>query len=117
MPIVYGALVDIHLLGGKVQTLTISSGQINWNTANGDIGVVTLTSNATLNNPTNIVAGRTYLLIVRQDSTGNRTLNFGSAYKFPGGETPQFAIAANKVVIASFYSDGTNMYCIGLTWY
>lgn len=108
MPVVYGASIDISLMGGKTQTLTISDGQINWNVANGDIGVVTLTSNATLNNPINLSPGNVYILIVKQDSTGNRTLSFGSMYKFAYG--PYLSMTANSVTIFTFLYDGNYLY-------
>lgn len=84
---------------------------IAWNLANGDAAEVTLgAAGRTLANPTNLKKG-SYILIVKQDATGNRTITtWGSAYKFPSGVKPVLSTAANAVDLISFYCDGTNMY-------
>lgn len=99
-------------LQGKLysnQTLT-DAATIAWNAANGAFATVTLGGNRALANPTNLINGASYILVVKQDATGNRTLSFGSAYKFPGGVAPTLSTSANAVDIISFLSDGTNMY-------
>jgi len=58
---------------------------------------VTLAGNRTLDNPTNVVAGRTYTWVVTQDGTGSRTLAYGTAFDFPGGTAPTLSTAANSV--------------------
>lgn len=76
----------------------------------GNVFSVTLGGNRTLSNPTNHVAGATYLWIIRQDGGGNRTLAYGTAFKFPGGVVPTLSTAAGAVDILSGVSDGTNLY-------
>ena len=76
----------------------------------GNVKQVTLTGNITINNPTNIEAGATYLFILKQDATGSRTVSFGTSYKFPSGTAPTLSTGANAVDILSFVSDGTNLY-------
>jgi len=49
---------------------------------------VTLAGNRTLENPTNIDPGQTGSIFVVQDTTGGRTLSFGSVWKFAGGTAP-----------------------------
>ena len=49
---------------------------------------VTLAGNRTLENPTNIDPGQTGSIFVIQDTTGGRTLSFGSVWKFAGGTAP-----------------------------
>jgi len=49
---------------------------------------VTLAGNRTLENPTNIDPGQTGSIFVIQDTTGSRTLSFGSVWKFAGGTAP-----------------------------
>lgn len=70
---------------------------------------VTLAGNRTLANCTNAIAGFTYIFIIVQDSTGNRTLTFDTYYKFTS--TPTLTTTANKVDIVSCVYDGTYMYC------
>lgn len=90
-------------------TLADAAG-IDWNLNTAQVASVTLGGNRTLNNPTNMVAGGTYLALVRQDATGSRTLSYGNAYKWVGGTPPVLSTTANSVDILSFLSDGTNMY-------
>lgn len=83
---------------------------IAWNLDDAQTASVTLGGNRTLANPTNMAARGTYLLIVKQDATGGRTLAYGSAFKWPGGLAPVLSTAANAVDILSFVSDGTSMF-------
>ncbi len=92
---------------------TLTDGaNIAWDAQLNQVASVTLAGNRTLDNPTNMKDGATYILIVKQDATGGRTLSFGSAYKFPGGTAPTLTAAANAVDILTFVSDGTNMYAV-----
>lgn len=93
---------------GILQTLTFNAAQA-WDVSQGNMGILTLTGNATLSAPTNLQPG-SYLLIVTQDATGNRTMSFASAYKWAGGFAPVLSTAANAIDILSFVSDGTYMY-------
>jgi hypothetical protein len=86
---------------------------INWDASVGQIAGVVLAGNATLANPTGIVSGATYVLQIGQDSTGNRVLSFGSAYKFPGGTVPSLSTSANAIDYLTFVASGTNMNLIG----
>ncbi len=83
---------------------------IAWNLNTQQVAAVTLAGNRTLSNPTNMVNGGTYILIVKQDATGSRTLSYGANYKWAGGVTPVLSTAANAVDVLTFVSDGTNMY-------
>jgi hypothetical protein len=84
---------------------------ISWDLSQNQVASVTLAGNRTLDAPSNQVAGATYILIVKQDGTGNRTLNTSaSAYKFPGGTEPTLSTGANAVDILSFVSDGSSMF-------
>jgi hypothetical protein len=83
---------------------------ISWNLDDAQAATVTLAGNRTLDNPTNMKAGGTYIIRVLQDGTGGRTLLYGSAYKWAGGTPPTLSTGANDVDILTFYSDGTNMF-------
>jgi len=84
---------------------------ISWDLSQNQVASVTLAGNRTLDAPSNQVAGATYILIVKQDGTGSRTLNTSaSAYKFPGGTEPTLSTGANAVDILSFVSDGSSMF-------
>lgn len=83
---------------------------IAWDVSGGALGTVTLGGNRTLANPTNLQAGASYAIKVTQDGAGNRTLAYGSAYKWAGGVAPVLSTAAGAVDVLTFISDGTNLY-------
>ncbi len=93
----------------STQTLT-DAASITWDLSLGVMATVTLGDNRTLANPTNIVNGASYILIVKQDGTGGRTLSYGDKYLFPDGIEPVLSTAGNAIDIIAFLSDGTNMY-------
>ena len=94
-----------------VQTLT-DGASISWDMASGGIGSVTLAGNRAIANPSNIVAGGRYTLIVTQDATGTRTLTYGSYFKFPGAITPTLSSTANAVDLIEFTAfNSTVLYC------
>lgn len=62
-----------------------------------NIFTVTLGGNRTLGNPTNLVAGKTYVWHITQDGTGSRLLSYASNFKFPGGTAPTLSTAAAAV--------------------
>ena len=68
---------------------------------------VTLGGNRTLANPSNIVAGQSGIIVITQDSTGSRTLAFGSYWKFAGGTAPTLSTAANAVDVLAYYTNST----------
>jgi len=91
------------------QTLT-DGASIAWDLSLGAMATVTLTDNRALANPTNLVNGASYILIVKQDGVGGRTLSYGDKYKFPDGIDPVLSTGINAVDMIAFLSDGTNMY-------
>jgi len=67
---------------------------------------VTLGGNRTLANPTNLVAGSTYLWQITQDGTGTRTLAYGNLFKWPGGTVPVLTTASGGIDVITAYFDG-----------
>jgi len=89
---------------------TLTDGaSISWNSSEYQVATVTLGGNRTLANATGLSVG-TYILHVYQDGAGNRTLNYGTKYKWPAGVTPVLSTTANAHDVFSFVCDGTNMY-------
>lgn len=74
---------------------------------------VTLAGNRTLANPTNLVDGVILNFKVRQDSTGSRTLAYGSKYKWAGGTAPTLTTTALAVdyISAHYFSDQDILVC------
>lgn len=86
-----------------IQTLT-DAANISWDLDTEQVSVVTLAGNRTLDNPTNIVPGGTYMLIVKQ-SGGSNTLAYDTAYLFPGGVAPTLSTAAGAIDVLTFIAD------------
>lgn len=94
-----------------VQTLP-DGATITMDCSQGNMATLTLGGNRTFANPVSVAAG-TYVVRVIQDGTGNRTLAFGSNFKFPGGSTPALSTAANAVDVLTFVNfSGTNLYLV-----
>jgi hypothetical protein len=77
--------------------------------ANGSVQILTLTGNCTFTFPT-ATAGRSFLLMLRQDGTGSRTVTYPAAVKWPASTAPTITATASRQDIFSFVSDGTNWY-------
>lgn len=90
--------------------LTITSGTIPWDLSQNQVATLSVTTNSTLNTPTNPQAGATYVLIVTQGTGGSNTLSFSTAYKFPGGSAPVLSTGSAQVDVLSFVSNGTLLY-------
>ena len=86
---------------------------IAWDADLGSGAEITLGGNRTLDNITNLQAGR-YCLIVKQDATGSRTLSYGSLYKFPAGSSPTLTTTANAVDVLTFTSCGVAIWFTGI---
>lgn len=90
--------------------LTITSGTVPWNLAENQVAKLEVTTNSTMNTPTNPVDGATYMLIVTQGTGGSNTLSFSTAYKFPGGTVPTLSVGSADVDVLTFVSNGTVLY-------
>ena len=77
--------------------------------ANGSVQILTLTGNATLTFPAN-TAGKSFLLLLKQDGTGSRTVTWDSDVKWAGSTAPTITATASKADIYSFVCDGTYWY-------
>ena len=93
----------------NLTTLTDAS-TVAWDCSANQVCKVTLGGNRTLGNPTNVVDGATYILIVKQPGSGGpRTLSYASQYKWPADAAPTLSTTANYVDLLCFVADGTNM--------
>lgn len=87
---------------GLVITLTDAS-TITPNFSQGQNFIVTLGGNRTLANPKSNVVGQSGVIKIVQDSTGSRTLAYGSYWKFSGGTVPTLTTTASAVDILVYY--------------
>ena len=98
-------------------TLTDAS-TIAWDTSSNQVTSVELTSGVgnsrAFGAPTNQVDGGVYVLMVKQDGTGSRTIGpWNTVFKWANGNTPVLTTTASAKDIFTFLSDGTNLYEIG----
>ena len=94
-------------LVGSVDVLVFSASQ-DWDVAQSYMFELTLTGNTELQLPTNLRAG-TWIMYVKQDATGNRTMDFQTGFRGPRGLLPVLSTLPGAVDILSFISDGTNI--------
>jgi hypothetical protein len=80
------------------------------NARDSNVFTVTLTATRILDNPTNLIAGFTYLWIIVQ-STGGHGLTYGTVFDFPGGTAPTLSAGAGAVDLLCGVYDGTNILC------
>jgi len=92
---------------GEVTALT-SGATVNTNLADSNNFSLTLATNATLANPTNIVAGQSGVIVITQDATGSRTLAYGSNWKFAGATAPTLTTTANAVDVLVYYVESAS---------
>ena len=91
---------------GTITTLTDSA------TVTPDFGITNnykleLGGNRTLANPTNLTAGQSGVIVISQDSTGSRTLAFGSYWKFAGGTAPTLTTTASASDVIVYFVDSS----------
>ena len=84
---------------GTAQTIALTSGTVQ---------TATLTGNCTFTMPT-ATAGKSFILLLKQDGTGSRTATF-TGVKFNAAGAPTITATANKMDILTFVADGTNWY-------
>ena len=108
-----GSNLTLSQFQETVSTANVS-GTITPNVAASTIFNYTLTGNITLNALGNVLAGSSATLVLKQDSTGNRTLS--STMKFSGGYKT-LSTAANATDILCVFFDGSTYYASLTTGY
>jgi hypothetical protein len=93
--------------------LTVASSAsilIDFNSAN--VFTVTLATSATLVQPANLNLGQRGTIIINQDATGTRTLNYQSNWKFPAGAVPTLTTSPTATDILDYLVIAPNkVYC------
>lgn len=74
--------------------------------ANGTVQNVTLTASCTFTFPTP-AAGKSFMLLLKQDGTGSRTVTWPASVKWPGSTAPTITATASKGDKFVFTADGT----------
>lgn len=91
---------------------------ITWDVGLQQVRFITLAANTTIAFPTNIQRGATYMLFLKQDGTGSRTMTWSNqtgsqnngSWKWTAATAPTLTTTAAKTDIITFVSDGVNMY-------
>lgn len=73
---------------------------------NGTVQILTLTGNCTFTFPT-ATAGKSFILLLKQDGTGSRTATWPAAVKWPSSTAPTITATASKADKYVFTADGT----------
>lgn len=79
------------------------------NLSDGTIQLLTLTGNCTFTFPT-ATAGKSFMILLKQDATGSRTVTWPAAVKWPSSTAPTLTTTASRLDKFVFTADGTNWY-------
>jgi len=93
-----------------------SATPIAWDASVTQVPTLTLVGNRTMGAPSNLTPGN-YVMFVKQDATGSRTLDFNPVFVFPDDIQPQIDLGANRRTMFSFICDGTNLFASYLPGY
>ena len=81
---------------------------INTDASLGATFTVTLGGNRTIANPTNPTHGQRIVYRLKQDATGNRSVTWGTAFRFVNGTPPTLSTAATKTDYIGFIYNATD---------
>lgn len=79
------------------------------NLSDGTIQLLTLTGNCTFTFPT-ATAGKSFMILLKQDATGSRTVTWPATVKWPSSTAPTLTTTASRLDKFVFTADGTNWY-------
>lgn len=99
-------------------TLTASTSSVTWDLAVNQILILTLSANVSTWTIQNPQSGGVYILIVKQDIPGNRTVAFPTGnFKFPGGTAPTLTVTPSKSDILTFVYHGSHLHGVAVQDY
>jgi hypothetical protein len=77
--------------------------------AGGSVQILTLTGNCTFTFPT-ATAGQSFILLLKQDGTGGRTVTWPASVEWPGATAPTITSTASKMDKLVFTAADSNWY-------
>jgi hypothetical protein len=110
-----GNTISAASYGSAQQTLTYSTGTNITVDASKALHFVTLTNATYFTQPSNLQVGASFTILLRQDSTGVRSVTFDTNYwKFPSGSAPTITTNALAYDVLSCVASpyGTNIFTI-----
>jgi len=89
-------------------TFSASTCSVDWSSGNEHKAILSTASTISFANP---VTGGRYVLLLKQDSTGSRTMTWPAAVLWPnGGGAPTLSTTGSKTDLFTFFYDGTNYF-------
>ena len=107
----YSALKEIP---GAVVNVLVDAANIAWNFNSGYVATVTLGGNRTLSVPTNGQDSNVYLLRVKQDATGSRTLTLHASIDRGDLSAPALSTAGGTTDVLGFMKWGGTVHYLGV---
>jgi len=83
--------------------LGTTSANTTLNFAQGNNFSLTLTGSIVLNNPTGVTTGQSGIILIQQDSSGSKTVGFGSHWDFPSATAPTLSTGANALDVLTYF--------------
>ena len=111
--------INTPTMQGQTQTVTADTdgATITFDLTAGPVHTVTLGGNRTLA-VSNTATGKSFIIILRQDGTGSRTVTWFSTIVWVNATVPTLTTTANRWDIFAFIYDGTRYYgsIVGLNY-
>lgn len=100
--------VTLPTVAGYTEAVTVANTTTAYTIVNtlSSVFILTLTGNCVYTFPTP-VAGKSFMILQKQDATGSRTVTWPATVKWPGSITPTITPTASKADKWVFTSDGT----------
>jgi len=93
----------------ETNVVTTSTAAYTIDLLNGTIQIITLSANCTFTFPT-VTIGKSFTILLKQDSSGSRTVTWPATVKWPNSTSPTITSTASKLDKYVFISDGTYWY-------
>lgn len=104
---------SLHVVGQyysrMVDAGTISGTTCSFDWTSGNEHKAVLSSNTTVSFANGVTGGR-YVLLLKQDGTGSRTVTWPVSVLWPSASAPTLSTTASKTDLFTFFFDGTNYF-------
>lgn len=104
---------SLHIVGQYYSRMyddgTVSTTSVTIDWSSGNEHKVLLASNTTISF-SNAVTGGRYVVLLKQDSTGSRTVTWPAAVLWPSASAPTLSTTGSKTDLVTLFFDGTNYY-------
>ena len=103
-----GATLDVSgtIVSRRIAATFGATMTVDW--SKGNIQSLAMTANVTSMTFSNPVDGAKYILMIKQDATGSRTIAWPATVRWPGGTAPTLTTTANKTDYITFIYNGVD---------